>query len=647
MADDKAGSDDYEKPDPNEYKIQMREVRESDALRHDDFVGSYDKTGRVKLENKRWQPKKPVESTRVDDWVGGAQKPQRTWRVKTAASASSGLKSDSYSDEEDARKKAQSAKPSRAASDFGTSPRRWKPPPKNEGIPPPWMASAEPERRASTMPKWKPKGSTSKVSQAAAQVKEEDEAASDGERSPAKAKASDRMCQSHSALNYNNEDDDRVDPAPFKQMYKTHNSESNRNEGFVTDFSNTGRIKVSPRKSWQPTTTTKPERQEEWMGSPANQSRRSWQVKSSDKKKEKAPAPQAPDLDNSLSNLDLNDKDDSSAVEVDSDSEAQENEANEAEKTETQGRDDSSVVEVDSDNDEPPKEAEALKKEETKRAWASTSNLDHDVETKRAWASTSNLDHDDDKPDPNEYKIQMREVRESDALRHDDYVGSYDKTGRIKSEKKRWQPQKPVESTRVDDWLGSGKAPARRSWKVKSTSSVPKIEDPDSEEEAPAPAPKPVAAPAPAPAPKPVAAPVPAPAPEPEPEQNATVDEPASDDASANSEYEIDSDEEETPAAATVSDDEEPAEQESEQPKEDPETEDDDGRPDPKEFMQMRDANEAGGARLDDFVGSYNNTGRVKLDKKKWQPSKPVEKQHVDDWLGSGKQPRKASWKAK
>jgi hypothetical protein len=696
MADDKPDSDDYEKPDPNEYKIQMREVRESDALRHDDFVGSYDNTGRLKLEKKRWQPKKAVESTRVDDWVGGAQKPQRTWRVKTA-SASSGLKSDSQTDEEDARKKAQSAKPSRATSDFGTT-RRWKPPPKNEGIPPPWMASPEPERRASTMPKWKPKGLPSKVSQAAAQAQEEEEAVSEGEGSPSpdKAKASDRMWNSHSALDYNN-DDDRVDPTSFKQMFKTQNDESNRTEGFVTDFSNTGRIKVSSRKSWQPQPTTESERQEEWMGPPASQSRRSWQVKSSDKKKEKAPAPsapRAPDLDNSASNFDVNDDDDSSAVEVDSDSEAQENEANEAE---GQGRDDSSAVEVDSDDDEPPKEAEAPKQEETKRPGGTTSNVDHEKDTSKEmsrpdqikWKSTSDIesssnDVDDDKPDPNEYKIKMREVRESDALRHDDFVGSYDKTGRVKFEKKRWQPKKPVETTRVDDWLGSGKAPPRRSWKVKSTSSVPKIEDPDSEEEAPSPAPK-LAAPS--PALKPVAAP--APAPEPEPEENepaATLDEPASDDepevevdsepepetiepsatadelasddASEYSEYEVDSDEEETPAAATVSDDEEPeespmeeaaepAEQEPEQPKEDPEGENDEWRPDPKEFVQMREANEAGGARLDDFVGSYNNTGRVKLDKKTWESSKPVEKQHVDEWLGSGKQPRQASWKAK
>ena len=53
--------------------------------------------------------------------------------------------------------------------------------------------------------------------------------------------------------------------------------------------------------------------------------------------------------------------------------------------------------------------------------------------------------------------------------------------------------------------------------------------------------------------------------------------------------------------------------------------------------------------RHGDCVGSYNNTGRVKLDQKKWTPTKPEEGDNAfraDDWMGSGK-PQRKSWKVK
>jgi len=71
-----------------------------------------------------------------------------------------------------------------------------------------------------------------------------------------------------------------------------------------------------------------------------------------------------------------------------------------------------------------------------------------------------------DSPDPSEY-VKMREVREADNDRHDDFVGSYGNTGRVKREKAK--PRKSNERFgKVDDWVGSGKT-GRRSWKVKGS----------------------------------------------------------------------------------------------------------------------------------------------------------------------------------
>ena len=80
--------DDSDKPDPEEFKIHMRTVRASNdaSFRHDDYVGSYNKTGRIKLNKPKWAPKeKPMagdNSFRAEDWMGSGKTERKTWKVK-------------------------------------------------------------------------------------------------------------------------------------------------------------------------------------------------------------------------------------------------------------------------------------------------------------------------------------------------------------------------------------------------------------------------------------------------------------------------------------------------------------------------------------------------------------------------------------
>ena len=62
--------------------IQLLKAREGEPDRPNQYVGSSSNTGRVKLNTKKWTPQKPVESTRVDDWMGGPSKAKRSWKVK-------------------------------------------------------------------------------------------------------------------------------------------------------------------------------------------------------------------------------------------------------------------------------------------------------------------------------------------------------------------------------------------------------------------------------------------------------------------------------------------------------------------------------------------------------------------------------------
>jgi hypothetical protein len=79
------GDGDFEKPDPEEFKIQMR-TSDDAAVRHNDYVGAYSNTGRVKLDKAKWTPsEKPTvgdNAFRSDDWMGSGKPDRKSWAAK-------------------------------------------------------------------------------------------------------------------------------------------------------------------------------------------------------------------------------------------------------------------------------------------------------------------------------------------------------------------------------------------------------------------------------------------------------------------------------------------------------------------------------------------------------------------------------------
>jgi hypothetical protein len=280
----------------------------------------------------------------------------------------------------------------------------------------------------------------------------------------------------------------------------------------------------------------------------------------------------------------------------------------------------------------------------------------------------------DDKPNPEEYKAAMRASLAGEQMRVDDYVGSHtsatNSTGRVKLDKKKWTPAKNQDvgdAFRSDEWMGSGKT-QRQSWKPKSSRNVTKADEaskpgefvrsssekvrkwtpPSKDQAIPPPwmgsptatssSPRKEWKPkSPAPKPKPVNLDDKEAEIEPT-EVNKDVD-------SDNENFEVASDDEvEAPAAAA------PA------PAAGAAGIDIYDKPNPEEYktvMRTARASDDSGMRVDDYVGAHtgaNNTGRTKLEKKKWTPSKKPEAGdnpfRVDEWMGSGKTTRK-SWKPK
>jgi hypothetical protein len=169
-------------------------------------------------------------------------------------------------------------------------------------------------------------------------------------------------------------------------------------------------------------------------------------------------------------------------------------------------------------------------------------------------------------------------------------------TGRTKLEKKKWTSSKPTESARVDDWLGSPPGGAKRkSYKIKSVSSAPpKVEEPVENES---------------------------------PVRRSSE--------SIKDEVERLATKEAAPESKTV----EPGAE----PKPEPEPAETKVEPrasaielnDASVYLALRKQKEGDTARNDEYVGASMNTGRTKLEKKKWTSSKPTESARVDDWLGS------------
>ena len=89
------------------------------------------------------------------------------------------------------------------------------------------------------------------------------------------------------------------------------------------------------------------------------------------------------------------------------------------------------------------------------------------------------MSNDDGKPDPS-YFIAMRQVREGETNRCDEFLPSANPYGILPRQKKepvrKWKPTATTENTRPDEWMGAGPK-AARSWKVKSVSIKPPSND--------------------------------------------------------------------------------------------------------------------------------------------------------------------------
>ena len=542
---------DGDKPDPEAFKVHMRTVHAGDdtGLRHDDFVGSYDHTGRVKLEKKKWTPKKPDtgdNAFRSDDWMGSGAKQRRSWQVKSTTNVGGKSAGDEHKPDEFL-----------AASTSPTATRKWVPPPKDQAIPPPWMSSPTGSSTRSPRASWHP---TSKPFHASDHTKDtsvqsdlsfsdlhipsthshvkdaiERLSGSMTHMSLEATKTSDRAWKSHSALNH--------DP-------KSHDSHHDSSKGTAMSHEH--------------------------------------------------------------------DEGSHSAFEVDSED------------------------------------------EEFHQGKTASPAVPH-VSSPGAVRSVIDS-HDDDKPDPEQYKVHIRTSGEGSMMKHDDFVGSYNHTGRTKLEPKKWTPPSKTEPGdnvfKSDDWMGSGKT-QRRSWQVKSPTKVgvpmndrksevlvspsnpvthkwkPLSKDnvisspwmspttpkdhgstPSHHNDKPV-----VVSPKPT---EPVNHEGSTSPPSPEKERSSFSSSPSKVDSAAPAIV---------PAVGYV-------------------VGDDDGRPDPEAFkihMRTVHAGEDSAFRHDDFVGSYNHTGRTKLDKK-WKPtSKPEVGDNAfrsDDWMGSGKT-QKRTWQVK
>ena len=265
------------------------------------------------------------------------------------------------------------------------------------------------------------------------------------------------------------------------------------------------------------------------------------------------------------------------------------------------------------------------------------------------------------RPDPSEFK-QMNDHHEAGGAKIDDFVGSTKNTGRSKFNHKKWTPTKPESgdtAARIEDWAG-GTTCTTRGWKVKSDSGKPRAAEKEKEPESEAvPPPKPSAPP-----PK-ESDPEPSSVVESEPELPATVSvdgdskdyEPATESSptpTPTSDAEVESEEEEEDSISTSSNYVDPEATPLAKETDSSSNQNESGvlyKPDPKEFIQMRNIDEAGGARVDDYVGGGGggNTGRSKFNKKKWTPTKPNAGDaaaRVDDWAG-GATCSKRGWKVK
>jgi hypothetical protein len=446
--------------------------------------------------------------------------------------------------------------------------------------------------------------------------------------------------------------DDKPDPNEFKQMYKQE--QNLRVDDFVGSYSNTGRVKLEKKKQWGPKKAEQESANksvDEWMGSGKVQPR-SWKVKSAaDKPK--------------VYNSDSDEENKGETV-------RRHSESTNSTRRWKPSPGNTDVLPPGMQSPEKPRRASTMPKWTPKTPQPSISSpstmfndgitfasLADDKEKNtddRMWNSHGAIgythnpkdNYDGERPDPSAYRVQ---AGNDGGIRVDDFVDSFNNTGRVKSQRKSWTPTPTVENARPDDWLGSPGS-SRRSWKAKSHSQKPNKKSEDEEQKVQVKAPTP---------------PVPS---APDLDTSHPAEEEDDEDSSA---VEVDSDAEEEEAEEArrqrvgneiASNIHKGNAAKPASPKSSPKkawksssaidnnaskAHDDDGRPDPNEFVEMLKVSEADVSRHDDYVGSYSKTGRAKHEKKRWTTKKPDEgsaNARVDEWMGSGKVQKK-SWKVK
>lgn len=458
-------SDSDEKPNPEEYKVQMRTVHAVDGghMRHNDFVSSNSNTGRVKLEQKRWTPKaKPQEGDnafRNDDWMGSGKTQRKSWKVKEKSTSGVIPASSEHS--------TASAPPdSFVQTPTGESVRRWRPPPKDSAVLPPWMVAAAspsptksarssvtaggggsrppttPARRATTMHTWKP-SSPPPVNRPIAGA----------------SKSTDMTLEELQSGSNSSRVKDAIDI--FNNSMSNSMSSLGANSFHGTNSSH------SPTKPLRPIPTSVHSSADSADGGHSSAVENQDDTHRSDdvddpqeEQPETEPTKAVTHIDGTISETtpEVPSKDDDSTDE----SESQpilvpEPEPHEDEITESVEEDEDDITEDVTTTASPTMPATPSE--------SSTTGIGLVVE--------DDDDDDDSRPNPEEFKIQMRTVHQSEdaGYRHNDFVSSNTNTGRIKLQKKGWTPTKKPEAGdnafRNDDWMGSGKT-TKRSWKVKS-----------------------------------------------------------------------------------------------------------------------------------------------------------------------------------
>ncbi len=728
---------DSDKPNPEEFKVHLR-TGEDTAMRHDDFVGSYNHTGRVKLDKKKWTPQKPDSEDnafKADDWMGSGKTQRKSWQVKSPTNTVKANNDD---------------KPEELVGSSSPTARKWKPPPKDQALPPTGLASPTNSVTKSPRKSWQPPPKPVNESDHAREISVQSEmsvsdlhgasnhsyvqdavdrlSGSMTHISLSSPKHSDnkKAWQSHSALDhdprssysYNHDESssaayevesdyeaegsnmtetapspprsshaadhgigdhgDKPNPEEYKIHMRTAlagEESALRHDDYVGSYNNTGRVKLD-KKKWTPAQKPATEdnvfKSDDWMGSGKTQ-RKSWQVKSPTKvgkpleREFGSPSsPTARKWNPPPKDHTMSPPLKSQAAEVKREVASSHLAEKELEK---------STIALPQPEKHAMKElanspGATIEKEEPKI---------HPVSPKVKPVAPSSfvpavgfmVGDDDGKPNPEEYKIHMRTVHagEDSAMRHDDFVGSYNNTGRLKLDKKKWTPtQKPEtgdNAFRSEDWMGSGKT-QRKSWQVKTPTKVGHpLEDmkpgefgspssPTARKWNPPPndhtmSPtwmsqaaevKREAAPSHT-VEKELEKPTIAP---PYPEEHAKKG-PANSPATIEKELVSPKMEPVAPPSSHGASSYVPAVGFM--------VGDDDGKPNPEEYkihMRTVHAGEDSAMRHDDFVGSYNNTGRLKLEKKKWAPAQKPETGdnafRSDDWMGSGA-PKKKSWKPK